>query len=576
PMRLGAGPVFAYEWLITARKWQVYALRSLFVAALLVGLALVWASEVAGRQVVSIRQLASIGQRFYYALVGTQLALVLLAAPAATAGAICLDKGRGTLAHLLVTDLSDAEIVLGKLAARLVPALGLVACALPVTALATLLGGIDPEALVGSFLVTAGLAVLGCALALALSVWGTKTHEVLLAAYLVVSLWLLVNPILWALGSWWGLGPVPAWVLHTNPFWLCFAPYNRPGSVGLGDFVIFLGMTLLLSAALAGLAVARVRSVSVRQMNRPIRAKSRGLRLIPKGWSRWRLRLPGPSLDGNPVLWREWHRRRPSRWAAIAWGLYIGMAGFFSVMAALSSGPWSHGTAAWVNGLQVSVGLLLVSVSAATSLAEERVRGSLDVLLATPLPTRTIVWGKWWGAYRVVPALTVLPVLLVSAMALRGSPEHWLAVPLTLGILLAQGAAITSLGLALATWIPRLGRAVGLTVTAYVLVAVGWLFVVLALWMPRPRSLGEGLMGATPFFSVGNLTYLTVEDHDQFPEFAGWVVFWIVVYTAAAVLLLLATLLTFNRALGRMTERAESAPVRPLPKLKPETVFVLD
>ena len=50
-----------------------------------------------------------------------ELALILLAAPAATAGAVCLDKARGTLDHMLVTDLSNAEIVLGKLAARLVP-----------------------------------------------------------------------------------------------------------------------------------------------------------------------------------------------------------------------------------------------------------------------------------------------------------------------------------------------------------------------------------------------------------------------------------------------------------------------
>ena len=63
--------------------------------------------------------------------------MVMLAAPAATAGAICLDKARGTLLHVLVTDLSDAEIVLGKLAARLVPVLGLVACSLPVLALGT-------------------------------------------------------------------------------------------------------------------------------------------------------------------------------------------------------------------------------------------------------------------------------------------------------------------------------------------------------------------------------------------------------------------------------------------------------
>ena len=56
-------------------------------------------------------------------------------APAATAGAVCLDKMRGTLDHMLATDLSNAEIVLGKLGVRLVPVLGLVACVLPIMAL---------------------------------------------------------------------------------------------------------------------------------------------------------------------------------------------------------------------------------------------------------------------------------------------------------------------------------------------------------------------------------------------------------------------------------------------------------
>ena len=116
---------------------------------------------------------------------------MLLAAPAATAGAVCLDKARGTLDHLLVTDLSDAEIVLGKLGVRLIPVLGLIACVLRVVALASLLGGIDPLALVGSFLTAIGCAVLGCTLATALSVWDRKTHEVLVATYMLIILWLI-------------------------------------------------------------------------------------------------------------------------------------------------------------------------------------------------------------------------------------------------------------------------------------------------------------------------------------------------------------------------------------------------
>ena len=125
------------------------------------------------------------------AVIGTQLTLVLLAAPAATAGAICLDRSRGTLTHLLVTDLTDREIVLGKLAARLTPVLVLVAATLPVMELLTLLGGVDPDALLGAFVVTLGVAVLGCCLALVFSIRVRRTHEALLATYAVWGLWLL-------------------------------------------------------------------------------------------------------------------------------------------------------------------------------------------------------------------------------------------------------------------------------------------------------------------------------------------------------------------------------------------------
>ena len=94
-----------------------------------------------------IRAMAQIGESFYLGVAGTQLALVMLAAPAATAGAICLDRARGTLTHLLMTDLSNVEIVLGKLAARLVPVLCLLACTLPMMELLTLVGGVDPQLL---------------------------------------------------------------------------------------------------------------------------------------------------------------------------------------------------------------------------------------------------------------------------------------------------------------------------------------------------------------------------------------------------------------------------------------------
>src|SRR5205814_10237067 len=130
---------------------------------------------------------------------------------------------------------------------------------------------------------------------------------------------------------------------------------------------------------------------------------------------------PWPSVDGSPVLWREWHRRRPSRWSVAVWGLFGMLSSGFSLWAIVDAlggaGPRGRDAGGVISGLQVSAGLLLLSVSAVTSLAEERQRGSLDVLLATPLSTRSIVLGKWRGAFRGVPPLTVLPVLIAAAMA---------------------------------------------------------------------------------------------------------------------------------------------------------------
>src|SRR5262249_48077783 len=170
---------------------------------------------------LSIQQVAEIGRGFYAVTTLIMLGLVSLAAPAATAGAICMDKARGNLTLLFSTDLTDAEIVLGKLAARLAPVLGLIACTAPVLALAPLFGGVDPALPTGAILVCLACAVFGCTLALTLSIWGRKTHEVLLATYAFGILYLLAAPM------WAGFIPMlPRWAVAWLPGYLALLPYN--------------------------------------------------------------------------------------------------------------------------------------------------------------------------------------------------------------------------------------------------------------------------------------------------------------------------------------------------------------
>ena len=80
----GLGPVFAYEWLTAARRWQGYALRSLLVLLLLLGLSAVWLENHGGAGELSLQKLAEIGRAFYAVTTLILLGLVGLAAPAAS------------------------------------------------------------------------------------------------------------------------------------------------------------------------------------------------------------------------------------------------------------------------------------------------------------------------------------------------------------------------------------------------------------------------------------------------------------------------------------------------------------
>jgi len=562
--RLGLGPVFVYDWVTSARRWQPYALRSLFLLIILLAVVMIYMNEASVAYYRALARLAYLSEQFYVVLAGTMLAIVLLAAPAATAGAICLDRARGTLLHMLVTDLSDAEIVLGKLAARLVPVLALIACMLPVLELVTLTAGVDPEAVLGLFVVAVGVAVLGCSLALVLSLWVGKTHQALLLTYAVWGVCLLLRPISDLLAS------IPGWPYRSSPktadpLYLAFAPYWWPGTVTGRDYLWFLGGACAISGILTGVAVLRLRSVCIGERAKKTRAPG----TAPAG-SLWRLltrNVPWltPSLDRNPVAWREWHRGRLSRWGAVVACLYVGSSFLASLLAILWQEPL---VGFFVNGLQVSIGLLLLSVTAATSLAEERASGSLDILLSTPLSSRQIVLGKWLGAYRVVPLLAILPWMVIAVNCYIHDRSSQAASPMPLLIvvyILSAGAAITSLGLAMATWVSRLARAVGMTVALYVIVTAGAATMTIMQLGPH----GEGLAMASPFDWVGTMTLaeLTPKYHVYGFNLDEWAPFWTVVSAGVGIGLLLWIMTGFERHLGRVADRISrisypSPPVR--------------
>jgi ABC-type transport system involved in multi-copper enzyme maturation permease subunit len=599
PLRWGPGPAFVHESIATTRRWQLYALRSLFVLGLLAGLGIGWlllCMDV-GKPVgsINLKELAKLGEYTYYAIATAQLLLVLIVAPAATAGAICQDRARGNLTHMLVTDLGDAEIVLGKLAARLAPILGLVAATIPVLALAGLLGGVIMGAILTLTLVSVALAVFGCTLALAISVTATKTHEVLMAVYGIEAAWALGPLVWWLLAATGVVSGTPPWFVGINSFVLAWAPYGSSArSLNLAWFAEVLGSVLAISGVLAVYALLRLRSVVTRGTSqRASRLSTRVHRVIAR-LSSWRR---GPSLDKDPVLWRESRRGRPSRLAKIVWGVFIALSlvgtGWGIVVTADDYG-YGDEFLLFVSGLEATFGLLLVSLAAPTALAEERARGSVDVLMTTPLSTDRIVLAKWWGAYRVVPALALLPALGALCIAATApefplvmgrvwstpAPLVWIDrmayVCLPVGMLLTQGAAVVSVGLALATWSRRVGRAVAISVTAYAFAAfILPIFIeIMAEVLPQlgylaadPASTGFfGMLILTACPLGGQCVTATNAFYTELPSRWAFYIGQVIVLLATlgfSLTVLAATMMTFNRCVGRVSERLHSAPRPP-------------
>jgi ABC-type transport system involved in multi-copper enzyme maturation permease subunit/Na+-transporting methylmalonyl-CoA/oxaloacetate decarboxylase gamma subunit len=599
PLRFGPGPVFIHESIAACRRWQQYALRSLFLLGLLLALALVhyMLNDAVGSPPGSyaIRVLASLGEDFYYAIATVQLVLVLLVAPAATAGAICVDRTRGTLTHMMVTDLSNSEIVLGKLAARLLPVFALVGATVPLLALAGLLGGIIIEAIVTLTLITFAIAVLGCALALAFSVRATKVHEVLMAVYAIEAVWIL-GPLVWTILRSAGvpIGP-PDWFVKINPFVLAWAPYDWSSGVGIESYAVALGAAVPLSAGLLAYSVLRLRAETTKGTSARS-GTSYSWMTRARAWVEARRR--SPSLDDDPILWREWRRGRPSRLARIIWAFYVTLASAgtaWGVFIACTGGDTD--TIGVMSGFMATFGLLLVSIHAPTALAEERARGSLDVLMTTPVRTDRIVLAKWWGTYRVVPALAFLPAigaLVVGfvepeiprafARSLEAhEPVGWIDrvafVCLPTALFLAQGAVITSFGLALATWMRRLGRAIAASVAAYAIIAFGWVVSIdleivpsaltwLGLLAPDEpdADLFYTLIGASLCPFGGQLTPFQSVNWgaaaSRIAFYIGHVIVLLLTIGVAFVFLGL-TLATFNRSMGRMSERRRRAPRPP-------------
>ena len=392
--------------------------------------------------------LALFAEAFFSAFMVVQLLAVLLLTPAYTAGTIAEEKDRKRLEFLLATDLTNREIVLGKLAACLANLTLLVLTGLPIISLMQLLGGVDPALVLAGFAAT-GLTMLSlAALSILNSVFAQKPRDAIVLTYLAVIAYLAVSLLslvpLQALRAptarTWAVlraappgfalpppAPAPAPVTPPsfvaaaavidafnagNPF-IALAELREAWDAGtsltsvvpglVGSYALFHGFV---AVACTAWAISRMRLVALQA---PARSKRKRRLFELRHWLR-------PTPGDPPMLWKEVFAEPGMTFSwfgkaivgiivvvSLAPALWI--AGD-TVQQYLSRGTYNaqelgRSINLWVRlaGTTVAVLTLLgVAFRAASSISGERDRQTLDSLLSTPLTLDSILAAKWAGS----------------------------------------------------------------------------------------------------------------------------------------------------------------------------------
>ncbi len=181
-----AGPIIAREVLTAPRPLRYYLWRASFSCFLFILLWTAWQSIMGWQDVRELGVMARFGGILYVMFAMLQLTLMLFFAPLFTAAAISYEKDRRTFTLLLMTDLSDLEIVLGKLVAGLLNILMILAASIGLVSLCALFGGISFGQVVNLFAVTAASGVAGGALGLLIALWRDRTFQSISLTILMV------------------------------------------------------------------------------------------------------------------------------------------------------------------------------------------------------------------------------------------------------------------------------------------------------------------------------------------------------------------------------------------------------
>lgn len=183
------GPIFSRELAITPRRWQHYVTRVLYPTSLAVLMSTAWFIVVGTQEVRNTGDMARFGAILLQVISPLQLAVMSFLAALACVSSIAQEKDRRTIVLLLLTRLSDHEVVLGKLVASLLPVLSMLLASLPLVGLITLFGGVSWQQVLTIYGIALGAILAAGSLGTLFALWREKTFQALTMTAIVLTIW---------------------------------------------------------------------------------------------------------------------------------------------------------------------------------------------------------------------------------------------------------------------------------------------------------------------------------------------------------------------------------------------------
>lgn len=414
---------------------QHYLVRAGYVAALFVLMYTIGQATFGWQQGRNIGEIARFGSLVFQIFALVQLTLVLFFSLLFPAGNISQEKDRRTLILLLMTDLRNREMVLGKLAASLLTVGVLILASLPVFMAVHLLGGVTLGQILWSLALCAATALAAGSWGALVAFWREKTFQTLSISVLGVILYLgVLEAVIVAAGPESPVGRIASGFEPYRELLALLSPLSRDFSLepvqvtALQPVLSLLGLAVVLNA----ISIIRLRvwnpSRFVFLSTDEDSAETTPTRKTPRQiWS-------------NPVIWREIRTRAYGRKVAVIKLAYLLFAGFAvylmagnvqdseKVMGMISSAGFTF------VGLAI-VSLMLLNAQAVTAMTSERDGATLELLLMTDVTAREFIFGKLGGVLYNSKELILVPLALVGYLAVRGAVSVEDAVYVIVGFL---------------------------------------------------------------------------------------------------------------------------------------------